>query len=77
MVVKRYSIPFLLAVLQFISPLDAAPASSSSFPECNTNINANAQAVKDAFTNAYEGYRRYAWGHDELLPVSKSYNDDL
>ena len=25
--------------------------------------------------HAWSGYKRYAWGHDELLPLSKSYHD--
>jgi hypothetical protein len=28
-----------------------------------------ANAVKDAFVHAYEGYMRHAEGYDELLPV--------
>lgn len=33
------------------------------------------KAVVDAFKHAWEGYKKYAWGHDHLKPVSKSYND--
>ena len=25
--------------------------------------------------HAWKGYRSYAWGHDHLLPISKSRND--
>lgn len=29
-------------------------------------------AVKEAFEHSWKGYRKYAWGHDELAPGSKS-----
>ncbi|KAG0358562.1 hypothetical protein BG005_002182 [Podila minutissima] len=28
------------------------------------------QRVRDGFEHAWQGYRRYAWGHDEIRPVS-------
>ncbi|KAL4609386.1 endoplasmic reticulum mannosyl-oligosaccharide 1,2-alpha-mannosidase-like [Arapaima gigas] len=31
------------------------------------------EAVKEAFRHAWKGYREFAWGHDELKPISKSY----
>ncbi|KAG2156713.1 glycoside hydrolase family 47 protein [Suillus bovinus] len=31
--------------------------------------------VKDLFASSYEAYQKYAWGHDDLLPVSESYFD--
>ena len=31
--------------------------------------------VRNAFIHAWEGYKKYAWGHDELKPVSKSADD--
>ncbi|KAJ1043178.1 hypothetical protein NDA10_000906 [Ustilago hordei] len=31
--------------------------------------------VRNAFIHAWEGYKKYAWGHDELRPVSKSAQD--
>ncbi|EGX51085.1 hypothetical protein AOL_s00054g624 [Orbilia oligospora ATCC 24927] len=32
-------------------------------------------AVKDAFKHAWEGYRKFAWGHDEVTPVSGGSKD--
>ncbi|CAG8758532.1 8378_t:CDS:1, partial [Acaulospora morrowiae] len=29
-----------------------------------------AESIKKAFLHSYNGYRKYAWGHDELRPVS-------
>ncbi|XP_061554613.1 endoplasmic reticulum mannosyl-oligosaccharide 1,2-alpha-mannosidase isoform X1 [Phycodurus eques] len=33
------------------------------------------EAVRDAFRHAWKGYKDYAWGHDELKPISKSYSE--
>ena len=32
-------------------------------------------AVKDSFRHAWDGYKKYAWGHDEIRPVSKTFRD--
>src|SRR5829696_9726025 len=34
-----------------------------------------AAEVKAEFLHAWNGYNRYAWGHDDLKPLSKSYHD--
>ena len=34
-----------------------------------------AEQVKQEFLHAWEGYTRYASGHDELAPLSKSFRD--
>jgi mannosidase alpha-like ER degradation enhancer 2 len=31
--------------------------------------------IRQEFLHAWQGYKRYAWGHDELRPLSKSYHD--
>ena len=36
---------------------------------------AEAAAVREAFLHAWNGYERYAWGHDELLPLSRGHRD--
>lgn len=33
------------------------------------------EAVREAFRHAWKGYKDFAWGHDELKPVSKSYTE--
>ncbi|TSV94897.1 Endoplasmic reticulum mannosyl-oligosaccharide 1,2-alpha-mannosidase [Bagarius yarrelli] len=33
------------------------------------------EAVQEAFRHAWKGYKDFAWGHDELKPISKSYNE--
>uniref|UniRef100_A0A1B6E7L9 alpha-1,2-Mannosidase n=2 Tax=Clastoptera arizonana TaxID=38151 RepID=A0A1B6E7L9_9HEMI len=32
-------------------------------------------AVVEAFQHAWTGYKKYAWGHDHLKPISQSHND--
>src|SRR5215475_7480973 len=47
------------------------------------SVSAHAQAqnkqlaaeVKAEFLHAWNGYKKYAWGHDDLKPVSKTYHD--
>ena len=34
-----------------------------------------AERVRGDFQHAWAGYKKYAWGHDELMPLSKSYHD--
>lgn len=34
-----------------------------------------ANEVKSEFMHAWNGYRKYAWGHDDLKPLSKTYHD--
>jgi len=31
--------------------------------------------VREAFVHAWDGYVRYAWGHDELLPLTRGHRD--
>ena len=37
--------------------------------------NERAQAVIDTFRFSWDGYKKYAWGHDELHPVSNTFSD--
>ena len=37
--------------------------------------NERQEKVVDAFLHAWKGYKDYAWGHDHLKPISKTYND--
>ena len=34
-----------------------------------------ANEVRSEFLHAWNGYKKYAWGHDDLRPLSKSYHD--
>ncbi|HEY7785632.1 MAG TPA: glycoside hydrolase family 47 protein [Pyrinomonadaceae bacterium] len=41
----------------------------------NVNRSRLAQEVKAEFLHAWNGYKKYAWGHDDLKPLSKSHHD--
>jgi mannosidase alpha-like ER degradation enhancer 2 len=41
----------------------------------NQNNQTTAAQVKAEFMHAWSGYKKYAWGHDDLKPLSKSYHD--
>ncbi|XP_056588003.1 endoplasmic reticulum mannosyl-oligosaccharide 1,2-alpha-mannosidase [Triplophysa dalaica] len=34
-----------------------------------------AEAVREAFRHAWNGYKAFAWGHDELKPISKTHSE--
>ncbi|XP_010768445.1 endoplasmic reticulum mannosyl-oligosaccharide 1,2-alpha-mannosidase, partial [Notothenia coriiceps] len=36
---------------------------------------ARLEAVRDAFRHAWKGYKDYAWGHDELKPISRTFGE--
>jgi len=52
-------------------------ASSLAFAQAPPPIDkpAMAQRVKDEMLHAWRGYEKYAWGHDELKPVSRAPHD--
>lgn len=57
---------------------DASPASDAVIAATVTSRGADAQMaarVRTEFLHAWNGYRQYAWGHDALLPLSKSSRD--
>ena len=58
----------LLLLLIFSTSLVFSQAQKIDKPEL-------ANEVKQEFLHAWNGYKTYAWGHDELLPLSKSYKD--
>lgn len=37
--------------------------------------NARQKAVVDAFTHAWSAYRKYAWGHDQLKPITRTFHE--
>lgn len=41
----------------------------------NAENAAMANRVRQEFLHAWNGYKQYAWGHDELKPLSKGYHD--
>lgn len=49
-------------------------ASDENLNSCIAN-NDRARRIKGSFQFAYNGYKQYAFGHDELLPVSEGFSD--
>ncbi|XP_072227720.1 endoplasmic reticulum mannosyl-oligosaccharide 1,2-alpha-mannosidase [Leuresthes tenuis] len=56
---------------------EAAPAKPAAVVplEVSTGTTDRLEAVRDAFRHAWKGYKDYAWGHDELKPISKSFGE--
>ncbi|KAF2395753.1 seven-hairpin glycosidase [Trichodelitschia bisporula] len=53
----------------------AAEADSLLDTPRGEELRARREAVKSAFSYSWAGYRRYAWNHDELLPVTNRHGD--
>jgi ER degradation enhancer, mannosidase alpha-like 2 len=50
------------------------PATASAQPQ-RVNRQRLAAEVRAEFLHAWNGYEKYAWGHDDLKPLSKTYHD--
>jgi len=53
----------------------AGPDQQQPSTTASTDRVAMAGRVREEFLHAWNGYKRYAWGHDELKPLSKGYHD--
>ena len=81
----RISIGIFLTVLspasiaQNVAPTNdrnATPATADLSPAVAAATDAQmAERVRQEFRHAWEGYKQYAWGHDELRPLSRGYHD--
>jgi mannosidase alpha-like ER degradation enhancer 2 len=45
------------------------------WPQQPVNKTQLASEVRAEFLHAWNGYKKYAWGHDDLKPLSKTYHD--
>ncbi|HEX8499091.1 MAG TPA: glycoside hydrolase family 47 protein [Pyrinomonadaceae bacterium] len=61
----------LLALLLLVTPA----ARTASAQGAGVNRREMAARVRAEFLHAWRGYERYAWGHDELRPLSKTPRD--
>jgi mannosidase alpha-like ER degradation enhancer 2 len=59
---------FFLAAFLFIPYSNSQTISENEKAEL-------AEKVKQEFLHAWNGYKKYAWEHDDLKPLSKSYHD--
>ena len=55
--------------------LISAIAAQIVFPQQPVNKPQLANDVRAEFLHAWNGYKKYAWGHDDLKPLSKTYHD--
>jgi hypothetical protein len=63
----------LVAAAVACSSLPVVPAGPAT--ERRPADRAVAELVRRELLHAWAGYKQYAWGHDDLLPVSKSWRD--
>lgn len=76
--VKRFSVPKLTAFLLLIfalAPTAAWPQAVTPKRSATRARNDLAAQVRSEFLHAWSGYKKYAWEHDDLKPLSKSYHD--
>ena len=66
---KKWSLLILMVV--FVISCNNSPKETTN-EEMAIDL---AQEVKSEFIRSWEGYKKYAWGHDVLLPISKGYQD--
>jgi mannosidase alpha-like ER degradation enhancer 2 len=68
---------FLLASSTLIAPSaeSRAPKARPKRDEAAINRRVLAGRVRAEFMHAWRGYERYAWGHDELRPLSRTAHD--
>ena len=66
-----------LSALLLALSIIVLPVASSAQPKRVPGVNRRALAarVRAEFLHAWRGYERYAWGHDELRPLSKTHRD--
>ena len=62
-----------LAILGGICTLTDAPAAAQTTP--SPSPGPMALQVRSEFLYAWNAYKQYAWGHDELKPLSKGHHD--
>ena len=75
--------PLRLAIILALgasAPFAVAQTEKPSAPSAQTVANhrpagATAEQVRAEFLHAWNAYKQYAWGHDELKPLSRSYHD--
>ena len=72
----RFSLTtFLLALSILLIPSVSLAATQRASGAAVVNRREMAKRVRAEFMHAWRGYERYAWGHDELRPLSKTARD--
>lgn len=72
----RVPVSLSLAALSLVGSTAAHPlADTEEVLHRDSDAQQKADAVKEAFQHAWDGYMKYAFPHDELHPVSNGYGD--
>ena len=64
---------YLIIILAICAFIGCESGTETQFSESRKA--ALADSVKQEFLHAWNGYKEYAWGHDALRPLTKSYRD--
>src|SRR5947209_13381320 len=65
----------LLALLILFAPSSSFARAQASREHSPVNRREMAAKVRAEFLHAWRGYHKYAWGHDELRPLSQTFHD--
>lgn len=60
----------IVMLLAVFTLLQVSRCHTTKNTQVNHTHNALTDDVKTQFVRSWEGYKKYAWGHDVLLPVS-------
>jgi mannosidase alpha-like ER degradation enhancer 2 len=63
---------FLTGALVLVLLLSSAPPTFSQAKPAGEKLDAQ---VRAEFMHAWNGYKKYAWGHDDLRPLTRTYHD--
>ncbi|MDT7540184.1 MAG: hypothetical protein QOE33_88 [Acidobacteriota bacterium] len=73
---KSVALLLLLAILSSVAaPARAVVVVRREAKDVRVDRAKLAARVREEFLHAWRGYERYAWGHDDLKPLSKTYRD--
>lgn len=72
-------ISFFALTISSLLTVDAASTKTFGeeqfvFSACKP-LDDRAERIRASFNHTYSGYKKYAYGHDELLPVSNRFSD--
>src|SRR5947209_4653693 len=65
----------LLVCSILLAPVAASAAAKQTRPAAVLDRRKLAEQVRAEFLHAWRGYQQYAWGHDDLRPLTKTYHD--
>ena len=65
----------IISILSLLVSCDDINEKQNSSDESSVIINPLAKEVADEAYRSWMAYKKYAWGHDVLLPLSKTYKD--